>query len=76
MRASGREAGRARGGIRSPRGPFLRFRACARGPLPRSGGMLRAGPFCVRGAFSCARVSSAVWGIMNGYESAFALTGP
>ena len=44
------EAGRARGGIRSPRGPFLGFRACARGlfcvpgspslargPLPRSG---------------------------------------
>ena len=24
------EAGRARGGIRSPRGPFLRFRACTR----------------------------------------------
>ena len=49
MRASGREAGRARGGTGSPRGPFLRFRACARGPLPRSGGMLRAGPFRVRG---------------------------
>ena len=30
MRASGREAGRARGGTGSPRGPFLRFRACAR----------------------------------------------
>ena len=73
-RAAERPAGPA--GDRLPRGPFLRFRACARGPLPRSGGMLRAGPFCVRGAFSCARVSSAVWGIMNGYESAFALTGP
>ena len=30
MRAGGREAGRARGGTGSPRGPFLRFRACAR----------------------------------------------
>ena len=47
-RAAERPAGPA-GGIRSPRGPFLRFRACARGPLPRSGGMLRAGSFCVRG---------------------------
>ena len=32
------EAGRARGGIRSPRGPFLRlWGVYARGPLPRSG---------------------------------------
>ena len=30
MRAGGREAGRARGGIRSPRGPFLRLWVCAR----------------------------------------------
>ena len=66
MRASGREAGRARGGGPDPpRGPLLRLWVCARGLVLRSGG-----------AFSCARVSSAVWGIMNGYESAFALTSP
>ena len=76
MRASGREAGRARGGTGSPRGPFLRFRACARGPLPRSGACCVRGLSALGGAFSCARVSSAVWGIMNGYESAFALTSP
>ena len=43
------EAGRARGG-RSPRGPFYVYGAPMRmGALPRSGGMLRAGSFCVRG---------------------------
>ena len=30
MRASGREAGRARGGIRSPRGPFCVYGVCVR----------------------------------------------
>ena len=59
MRASGREAGRARGGIRSPRGPFLRvWGMCARAPSALGGHavcgaflcsgrlLLRAGLFC------------------------------
>ena len=66
MRASGREAGRARGGIRSPRGPFLRlWGVYARGPLPRSGACCVRGLSALGGAFSCARVSSAVW---DGYR--------
>ena len=46
------EAGRARGGIRSPRGPFLRFRASMRGACSAFQGrlLLRAGPFLVQGA--------------------------
>ena len=90
MRAGGREAGRARGGTGSPRGPFLRFRACARkrpslafmgrlcarAPF-RARGPAARGLFCVPGgAFSCAWVSSAFWGIMHGYESAIAITSP
>ena len=57
------EAGRARGGIVSPAGPSCVYRACARGPLPRSGApslarglvlcsglrFLHAGPFLVQG---------------------------
>ena len=45
MRASGRGGRQGPRGDRLPRGPLLRLWACARGPLPRSGGMLRAGPF-------------------------------
>ena len=44
------EAGRARGGIRSPRGPFLRlWGAYAHRSTSAIWGMLRAGSFCVRG---------------------------
>ena len=70
-----RPAGPAGGG--PPAGPSCVLgRLCAQVPF-RARGLLRAGSFCVPGgAFSCARVSSAFWGIMNGYESAFALTSP
>ena len=74
MRAGGREAGRARGGIRSPRGPFLRLWASMRAdPLPRSGGGSYAKVSSLLGGFLCA-APSALWGRMNGYELAFALT--
>ena len=62
------EAGRARGGIRSPRGPFCvlgHVRAgpfCARAPSAL-GGLLRAGSFCVRGSVSCIRGLSALGGL-------------
>ena len=49
MRAGGREAGRARGGIRSPRGPFLRlWGVYARGPPSALGGVLCEGFFLAR----------------------------
>ena len=65
MRASGR------GGRQGPRGDPVPPRA-----LLRYGASMRAACSVFGGAFSCARVSSAVWGIMNGYESTFALTSP
>lgn len=74
-RAAERPAGPA-GGPDPPAGP-----SCVLGHV-RAGPFRARGACCVRGlsafggAFSCARVSSAVWGIMNGYESAFALTSP
>ena len=72
MRASGR------GGRQGPRGDpvppraLLRLWACARGPLPRSGGGSYAKVSSLLGGFLCA-APSALWGIMNGYELAFAL---
>lgn len=62
MRASGREAGRARGGTGSPRGPFcVPGHLCAR-PVLRSGGgrrFLHAGPFLVQGGRMLFRLLSA-----------------
>ena len=50
MRASGREAGRARGGIRSPAGPSCVLGHVRAGPFRARGRLLlRAGSFCVRG---------------------------
>ena len=49
MRASGREAGRARGGIRSPRGPFCVYEVCVRANDPLSRlrrWYLRTAPLC------------------------------
>ena len=55
MRAGGREAGRARGGTGSPRGPFLRlWGVYARGPPSALGGLLRAACSASRGAPSLA----------------------
>ena len=46
------------------------------GPLPRSGACCARARSAFGGAVSCMRVSSVFWGIMNGYESAFAITSP
>ena len=74
MRASGR------GGRQGPRGDPVPPRALVAfmgdvraGPLPRSGGGSYAKVSSLLGGFLCA-APSALWGIMNGYELAFALT--
>ena len=59
------EAGRARGGIRSPRGPFCVYGASMRaGPLPRSGACCARARSAFGGAVSCARGLSSFRGRM------------
>ena len=73
MRASGRGGRQGpRGGTGPPRGPFCVYGHVRAGPLPRSGGGSYAKVSSLLGGFLCA-APSALWGIMNGYELAFAL---